>query len=55
MIQRRAAYLIAVHVAGSKATGKEEKFWPITEVKKPNQPTKEEYKRMINRYNLKLK
>jgi hypothetical protein len=56
LIQRFAAYRIACSMAGSKAIGDIERFWPIeTERAKPKQISRELYNQIVKRHKLKLK
>ncbi len=54
LLTRRAAYLTAIYMRGSKDVGSEEKFWPLeAEARKPWQPTREQYDQIMNRYKIK--
>ena len=55
---RFQTYLISGYMAGSKAVGNIEKFWPMDgdkEVTKIEPMTKERYEAILKRHNLKLK
>lgn len=57
MVIRFASFRIAEAMAGSKAIGKINRFWPMDEEeKKELQPmTSERYKAILERHNLKIK
>jgi hypothetical protein len=58
MVIRFASFRVAEAMAGSKAVGKINRFWPMDDddEKKKIQPmTSEQYKAILERHNLKIK
>jgi hypothetical protein len=57
MVIRFASFRIAEAMAGSKAIGKINRFWPMEEEEKNQiQPmTSEQYKAILERHNIKIK
>ena len=58
MVIRFASFRIAEAMAGSKAIGKINKFWPMeddTEKKEREPMTADRYKAILERHNLKIK
>jgi len=57
MVIRFASFRVAEAMAGSKAIGKIDRFWPMEqEERKQIQPlTSEEYKAILERHNIKIK
>lgn len=58
LVIRFAAFRVAEAMAGSKAIGKIDRFWPMddeTEKSKPKPITKEQYDEIMKRHNIKVK
>lgn len=56
MVIRFASFRVAEAMAGSKAIGKINKFWPMDEDQKEIEPmTADRYKAILERHNLKIK